>query len=933
MGLKAFCKYHQKVYKPFADLYEGMDESEKREESQHNDVHANKSENSANEDLQQRKDEIVKTLKTKKTWIIYVVMLAIAWFGYYIRTRNVSLLQGKWLPDVDSYAFLRYAEYIAMHGKLMANDILRFYPFGFDPRGEFGILAYCIAYLQKILQVFNPNATTIDAAILYPAISFFIAAIFFFLFVKKMFNYKIAIVSTAFFAVVPAFLYRTMAGVADKEALAVALMFAAFYFYVSALKEEKPSKYIPFAILAGLFSGILAAVWGGYVFIILALGVHSIICNIMGIFKQKQFYAYSIWMFMLMATAYIFYPQRYPLSVFLGSLTTQVMILGFIMPLVIAAVNIKYFSSIKQKIEHKMPIGLFALISSIALGTLFVIISKGSQIIKDVIEEIYITLTMPFATNRWMITVAEAHQPYFTDWIGQFSSGSKLEAFFGPLYMWLFFGGAILMFYVLISKIKTIQKKNIWLLTGSFALFILLFSMSRYSASSTFNGETPISQITYIGSLIAFLGIILYGYTKYIYKNKEAEDMLLNSDIMILLIISWFIIMIIAARSAIRLMFIFAPVTAILAGYCTIELFERAKKFKKDIYKITSFILIVLIAGLTFWGFSKNVLTQASYVGPSFNIQWQNSMTWARENTPADAVFAHWWDYGYWVQWGANRATITDGGNAFDGINHFVGRHVLTAQNETEALEFLKSRNVSYLLMVSDEIGKYPAYSSIGADVNYDRYSWISTMVMQPDQIRETREETVYLFAGGTPLDDDFVYQGKLFPANAAGVAGVFLPVKNIEVKDGNETKIAQKLEQPEAIIVYNSQQIKVPLKCIYLNGQEYIFSGKDMLEGCLRIIPTIEANGQANPLGAALYLSPEVYRGLFAKLYLLNQDWPYIKMAYSDENTGMPLALYQGRLIGPTKIWKVSYPNNLTIPPEYYKNELPDERVNEIRR
>ena len=217
-------------------------------------------------------------------------------------------------------------------------------------------------------------------------------------------------------------------------------------------------------------------------------------------------------------------------------------------------------------------------------------------------------------------------------------------------------------------------------------MFILLFSMSRYSASSTFNGETPISQITYIGSLIAFLGIILYGYTKYIYKNKEAEDMLLNSDIMILLIISWFIIMIIAARSAIRLMFIFAPVTAILAGYCTIELFERAKKFKKDIYKITSFILIVLIAGLTFWGFSKNVLTQASYVGPSFNIQWQNSMTWARENTPADAVFAHWWDYGYWVQWGANRATITDGGNAFDGINHFVGRMSLLHKTKQKRL-------------------------------------------------------------------------------------------------------------------------------------------------------------------------------------------------------------------------------------------------------
>ncbi|MFA5887115.1 MAG: STT3 domain-containing protein [Candidatus Nanoarchaeia archaeon] len=888
---------------------------------------------SITKELQERKDAFLGRFKQKKDWIIYIIMVIIAWLGYYIRTLNLPLLQGKWLPDVDSYAFLRYAEYIAVHGKIMANDILRYYPFGFDPRGEFGILSNCIAYLQKILQIFNPNATTVNAAILYPVISFFIAAIFFFLFVKKMFNHKVAIISTAFLVVVPAFLYRTMAGVADKEALAVALMFAALYFYVSALKEEKPQKFIPFAALAGILSGLLAAVWGGYIFIMLALGVHTIICNLVGIFKRHQFYAYTIWMILLILFAHLFYPARFPFIAFTNSLTSQVMLIGFLVSLVWIILNVNKLSTFTKKVEAKMPLGFFALLITIGLGVGFLLLTEGHTVIENVFREVYEQITSPFATSRWQVTVAENHQPYFTDWIGQFSSGSSLEAFFGPLYMWLFFAGAILMFYVLISKIKTIQKKNIWILTGAFALFILLFSMSRYSASSTFNGETPISQIVYIGSLIVFFGILGYGYIKYIYKNKEANESVLNIDIMIPLMIIWFIIMIIAARSAIRLLFIFAPVTAVLAGYCAIELFERAKKLKKEAYKITAFILIALVVGLTFWGFYKNVSAQASYVGPSFNQQWQNAMSWAKDNTPEDAVFAHWWDYGYWVQWGANRATISDGGNAFGAINYFVGRHILTGQNETEALEFMKSKNVSYLLIISDEIGKYPAYSSIGADRNYDRYSWISTMVMQPDQIRETREEIVYLFAGGTPLDDDFIYQGKLFPANAAGVAGVFLPIQNIEVKDANGTKIAQKIMQPEAVIVYNAQQIKVPLKCVYLNGQEYIFPGKDMLEGCLRIIPTIESNGQANPLGAALYLSPEVYKGLFAKLYLLNQDWPYIKLAYSDENTGMPLALYQGRLIGPTKIWKVDYPEGLKIPPEYYKDELPDPEIDKIKR
>lgn len=887
-----------------------MAEEEKRDEN-------------ISEELKQRKTEILNKLRKKKSWLIYIIMVALAWFGYYIRTRNIPLLQGKWLPDVDSYAFLRYAEYISEHGRLMANDILRYYPFGFDPRGEFGILSYVIAYLEKIMHIFNPAATTVDAAILYPALSFFIAAIFFFLFVKKMMNYKAAIVATAFFAVIPAFLYRTMAGVADKEALAVAVMFAGLYFYVSALKSEKPLKAVIFGLIAGILTGILAAIWGGYVFVIVTLGLHAIVCNFLGIFRKNNFYAYSVWMFSLMIVAYLFYPVRYPLSAFLSSLTSQIMLLGFLMSLIITLFELKQMASIKEKIERKMPLGLFALIATALIGVIFLLITSGLSIISGVFDEVYTTITRPFATNRWQLTVAENHQPYFTDWIGQFSWK----------YLAVIMAGTVWMFYNMIKGIKAMKKTTVWGLTALCAVFIMALTMSRYSASSTFNGETAISQIVYIGSLLVFFLIIGYGYVKNLYFNKEAKDDIGKMDIMLPLIFIWFVIMAIAARSAIRLLFVFAPVTAVLMGYIASESLTTVKHLKKDAYKIIAFIMLLLIILPAFYGFSKSTMAQAAYVGTSFSPQWQNAMSWAKENTPEEAVFAHWWDYGYWVQWGANRATIVDGGNAMGSVNHFVGRHVLTAQNETEALEFMKSRNVTNLLIISDEIGKYPAYSSIGADRDYDRYSWISTFTMQPSQIRETRNETIYLFTGGTPLDDDFIYQGKLFPANAAGVAGIFLPIETREVDTGNGTAQIQRVLQPEAVLVYNGQQIQVPLKCAYINGQEMIFEGKENLEGCIRVIPTIEANGQMNPLGAALYLSPEVYKGLFAKIFLLNHEYPHIKLAYSDENTGMPLAIYQGRLIGPLKIWNITYPDSLYVPPEYYKNEVPDPEVEVVKR
>lgn len=875
------------------------------------------------EELEQRKEQVLSQLKQKKKWLIYVLMVAIAWFGYYIRTRNIPLLNGKWLPDVDSYAFLRYAEYIAGHGKIMINDTLRYYPFGFDPRGEFGILSYVIAYLEKIMHLFNTNATTVDAAILYPALSFFIAAIFFFLFVKKMLNYKAAIVATAFFAVIPAFLYRTMAGVADKEALAVAIMFAGLYFYVLALKSEKAIAAIIWGLVAGICTGVLAAVWGGYVFIIVSLGLHAIICNLFGIFKKNNIYAYSIWMFSFMIVAYICYPIRYTPTIFLGSITSQIMIIGFLMSVIILLSEIKQLAGFKDKIERKMPLGLFALIATVLIGVIFLLVTSGISIIGEVFNEVYTTITRPFATNRWQLTVAENHQPYFIDWIGQFSWK----------YLIIIMAGATWMFYNIIKTIKSLKKTTVWGLTAGFTIFIIALTMSRYSADSIFNGETAISQIIYIGSLITIFFLIGYGYVTKLYLNREAKEDISKIGIMLPLVLILFIIMAIAARSAIRLLFIFAPVTAVLMGYITNEAILAAKHFKKDAYKIAALILIALVILTTFYGFSKSVIAQATYVGPSFNLQWQNSMNWVKENTPKDAVFAHWWDYGYWVQWGGQRATIVDGGNAMGNVNHFVGRHILTAQNETEALEYMKSRNVTHLLAISDEIGKYPAFSSIGADRNYDRYSWISTFTMQPNQIRETRDETVYLFTGGTPLDDDFIYQGKLFPANAAGVAGVFLPVKNINVQEGNKTKAVQQLGQPEAVLVYGGQQIQVPLRCAYINGQEMLFEGKESLEGCLRVIPTIEANGQVNPLGAALYLSPEVYKGLFAKIFLLNKEYPHIKLAYSDENTGMPLAVYQGRLIGPLKIWAITYSDNLYVPPEYYTNELPDPEVEVVKR
>ena len=47
---------------------------------------------------------------------------------------------------------------------------------------------------------------------------------------------------------------------------------------------------------------------------------------------------------------------------------------------------------------------------------------------------------------------------------------------------------------------------------------------------------------------------------------------------------------------------------------------------------------------------------------------WIDSLEWIKNNTPPDSVIASWWDYGYWIQTKADRASIADNSTVNDHI-------------------------------------------------------------------------------------------------------------------------------------------------------------------------------------------------------------------------------------------------------------------------
>ena len=886
------------------------------------------SDSDSGDDLNKKREDLIRTLKEKKNWIAYIILVAIIWFGSYVRTLNLGNLKdvttGKFVPmALDPHLFLRYAKQIVETGTLVATDFGRFVPEGISTI-KYKFMAYFIFGLYKVINFFG-EYTIEYADVIYPVVCFAIALVFFFLLVRRLFDVKIALLATLFLAIVPTFLHRTMAGFSDHEALGTMLMFMGMYFYVLGWQTKDVKKTLLWGALAGVATGMMGLSWGGWKFLLLIIGLFVLIEFFFDKIDKKDIYQYGVWVvaFVLVTTVWI--PQ-FSLLDLVESFTSAIVFLVLFVLLVDLALFKFDLFKIKKKFEGKVPLGVVSLVVSLVVGVLLVGSLLGPSAMTEQLGEISNSLLHPLGNDRWELTVAEQHQPYFTDWVNSF--GPKM---FGiPLYLTLFMIGSVLLFYLMVSKFK----RRVWM-TGVYIAFILAFIMSRHSSGSTFNGVNTISKVFYLGSLGLFALLSMWFYFKSYYQKKEDYQKILGLDKKYVFVLIWFLIMVVAARGAIRLMYIFTPITAVLAAVAVFKMGEYVMAVKQKWYKYLGVALLILILFNPFAlinisifkfmeegivpSFSKSISSQAKYSGPGYNQQWQIAGAWARENIPEDAVFGHWWDYGSWVQSGFERATVLDGTNKIKYWNYLMGRHVLTGESQTEALEFLKVHDTTHYLIVSDEIGKYTAYSSIGSDKDQDRYSWITTFLRDAKSTQETRDETVYVYPGSYVFDEDVVIDGQVYPRGGSGVGAVFLPVKMKE--DSVE------FAQPKVAVMSNGKRTDIPLKCLYYNGKMITFS--EGLDGCFRIIPTLDGSGQlADSLGAGLYVSAKGMKALWVNMYVFEQknenfDTSAFELVYGEDGTYAPLSVFQGRVVGPIKIWKINYPPGFTVSKELEEKYL----------
>jgi len=122
-------------------------------------------------------------------------------------------------------------------------------------------------------------------------------------------------------------------------------------------------------------------------------------------------------------------------------------------------------------------------------------------------------------------------------------------------------------------------------------------------------------------------------------------------------------------------------------------------------------------------------------------------------------------------------------------------------------------------------------------------------------------------------------------------------------------------------------------MRYVFYNNKSYDFQSG--LNSGIFIIPQVTSTG-ISYIGAGLYLSEKNLNALWIRLYLLGEGTQFqlvhnepnlIIQNLRDQGIGIgDFAVYNNDILGPIKIWKASFPEDIEANPDYlsytYKNQ-----------
>ncbi len=224
-----------------------------------------------------KKDEIIGRIKSiDKQQLFFILMLFMLAFG--VRSH---LLKYDYLFGFDSYFHARMTGILIETGEIPTVDPLAYYSVegGMGPPQnvffwQFSALLYNVATLGG---AYNKELWIMFVKVLPALFGALTAAAMYFL-GKEMYGRKAGYSMALIAAVVPSFVYRTLAGFFEEDSLGFLWLIIGLVFFVRAVKDPVFNrKGIINAVLAGVFFAIMAWTWEMFLLIPLVLGAYFVL--------------------------------------------------------------------------------------------------------------------------------------------------------------------------------------------------------------------------------------------------------------------------------------------------------------------------------------------------------------------------------------------------------------------------------------------------------------------------------------------------------------------------------------------------------------------------------------------------------------------------------------------------------------------------------
>ncbi len=246
-------------------------------------------------------------------------------------------------------------------------------------------------------------------------------------------------------------------------------------------------------------------------------------------------------------------------------------------------------------------------------------------------------------------------------------------------------------------------------------------------------------SVFYYNTLIPLMLIPLGIF--FCFKRGDAADIFM---VIYLLTLYYF------TGSMIRIILLFAPVASLLGAYGLVNVLkifgsyvgekkiELSRKRKRQVKRTIGngeifgiFLIVgVLCTAQVFHGvdISINQLSYSQIVAGGQYHDWEEALTWMKENLHGTDVVVSWWDYGYWLTPIGNVTTVNDNGTINSTRIGLTGMAFMQT-NEIYSAKILRLLKADYVLVyfgflingLGGDEGKWPWMLRICND-HYEKY-------------------------------------------------------------------------------------------------------------------------------------------------------------------------------------------------------------------